>query len=68
MSNDLKNKINIIKVKNSKINELDFNNLNFGMNFTDHMVICDFKDGKWEVPKITPYQPITLNPSSCLIY
>lgn len=68
MSNDLKNKINITKAQYSKINELDFDNLSFGMNFTDHMLICDFKDGKWEIPKIVPYQPITLDPSSRIFH
>jgi len=68
MTNNKKQIINITKVQNSKINELDFDNLSFGMNFTDHMLICDFKEGKWEMPKIVPYQQITLDPSSRIFH
>lgn len=52
------------KAKNSKISEVDFNNLSFGENFTDHMFVCDFKNGKWETPKIMPYQPLMMEPSA----
>ena len=41
------NEIDIVRVKNSKINEVDFENLAFGNTFTDHMLICDFKEGAW---------------------
>jgi len=68
MSNDSKYKINITKAQHSKINELDFDNLSFGMTFTDHMLICNFKDGKWNLPKIIPYQPITLEPSARIFH
>jgi len=68
MTNDSKCKIDISKVKQSKIKDVDFDNLSFGMTFTDHMLICDFKDGKWEVPKIVPYQSITLDPSARIFH
>ena len=38
------------------------------MDLTDHMLICDFKDGIWEIRKIVPYQPITLDPSSRIFH
>jgi branched-chain amino acid aminotransferase len=68
MTNDSKCKIDISKVKQSKIKDVDFDNLSFGMTFTDHMLICDFKGGKWEMPKIVPYQPITLDPSARIFH
>ncbi len=52
------------KAKKSKISEVDFNNLAFGENFTDHMFVCDYKNGKWETPKIMPYQPLMMEPSA----
>lgn len=56
--------ITIIKADKSKINSVDFENLTFGNIFTDHMLICDYKDGKWEKPVIMPYEPFTLDPSA----
>ena len=50
--------------KTSKINSVDFSNLDFGRLFTDHMFVCDYKDGKWQNPKITPYQAMTIDPSA----
>ncbi len=62
------NDIEVIKTKSSKINEVDFNDLKFGSVFSDHMLVCDYKDGKWQTPKITPYQPITLDPSAKIFH
>ncbi|WP_417444910.1 branched-chain amino acid aminotransferase [Joostella sp.] len=64
MSKETVTKIEIEKATTSKINEVDFNNLVFGNIFTDHMFVCDFEDGAWQTPKITPYQPLTLDPSA----
>ncbi|MEO2053495.1 MAG: branched-chain amino acid aminotransferase [Allomuricauda sp.] len=62
------NNVAIEKVKNSKIHDVDFDNLSFGSVYTDHMLVCDYKDGKWMAPKIVPYQPITLDPSSKIFH
>ncbi|WP_167966409.1 branched-chain amino acid aminotransferase [Saonia flava] len=56
------------KVKTSKIDQIDFDNLSFGSVFTDHMLVCDYKNGAWEIPKIIPYQPITLDPSAKIFH
>ena len=56
--------IDIVKVPASKIDSIDFENITFGNVFTDHMLICDFVDGAWQKPKITPYEPFLLDPSA----
>lgn len=56
--------IDIIKAETSKINDVDFDNISFGSVFTDHMLVCDFKDGKWQKPIIKPYEPFMVDPSS----
>lgn len=63
---NLKNnpEIDIIRASSSKINDVDFENLVFGNIFTDHMLVCDFKDGKWQKPVIRPYEPFLLDPSA----
>ena len=54
----------IEKIKESRINTVDFKNLDFGGVFTDHMYSCDFIDGEWINSEITPYKPITVSPAS----
>ncbi|RTY95177.1 branched-chain amino acid aminotransferase [Flavobacterium sp. GT3R68] len=56
--------IDTVKVTASKIDTIDFENLSFGNVFTDHMLVCDFKDGEWQKPQITPYAPFLLDPSA----
>ncbi|WP_345277337.1 branched-chain amino acid aminotransferase [Litoribaculum gwangyangense] len=60
--------IEIIKAKTTKIQDVDFDNLKFGTVFSDHMLECDFKDGKWQAPKVVPYGPITLDPSAKIFH
>ena len=62
--NSLLSDIKIIKAPTSKISEVDFENLTFGNTFTDHMLICDFRNGAWEQPIIKPYEPFTIDPSA----
>ncbi|MBP0905498.1 branched-chain amino acid aminotransferase [Mariniflexile gromovii] len=66
--NSIINDIEIIKSKATKINEVDFDNLAFGSVFSDHMLECNFKDGKWEAPKVVPYQALTLDPSAKIFH
>ncbi len=56
--------IDIVRASASKINEVDFENLAFGNTFTDHMLICDFKEGQWQKPIIKPYEPFLIDPSA----
>jgi len=54
----------IKKVDQSRIGAIDFDNVGFGKVFTDHMFVCDYKDGQWLVPQIVPYAPLQLDPSA----
>ena len=56
--------IDIELIQESKIDTVDFNNLAFGRIFSDHMLVCDFKDGEWKTPQIMPYGPMTFEPSA----
>lgn len=58
------NEIDIVRAATSKINEVDFDNIAFGNTFTDHMLVCDFKDGAWQKPIIKPYEPFLMDPSA----
>lgn len=64
MSHIKTNEIDIVTSTSSKIEKVDFDNLIFGRVFTDHMFVCDFKEGAWQKPQIIPYQPLTIDPSA----
>ena len=41
--------IKINRTQQSKINTIDFKNLGFGSEFSDHMLVCDYKNGdEWQ--------------------
>lgn len=64
MSLKTTNEIDIVRASKSKINTVDFENITFGTTFTDHMFVCDFRDGQWNKPQIMPYAPFELDPSA----
>ncbi|MGG7035566.1 MAG: branched-chain amino acid aminotransferase [Flavobacterium sp.] len=68
MSSKTTMEIDIRKVSASKINTIDFDKLTFGATFTDHMFFCDYVDGKWQKPQITPYEPFTVDPSTMVFH
>ncbi len=68
MSLEVSQKIQIERAGSSRIGEVDFDNLPFGKYPTDHMLVCDYADGKWTAPKIIPYQNISLDPSAKIFH
>jgi len=68
MNTTISTQIDIQKAATSKISEVDFKNLPFGQIPTDHMFVCDYEDGKWQQPKIIPYQNISLDPSAKIFH
>lgn len=56
-------KITVEKTKNSRINEVDFENLPFGQFFADHMFIAEYKDGDWGNARIIPFQEMPMHPA-----
>lgn len=56
--------ITVIQSPESRIDQVDFDNLVFGTVFTDHMFECDFRDGRWQEPTIKPYGPMTISPAA----
>ncbi|WP_158973782.1 branched-chain amino acid aminotransferase [Cellulophaga sp. L1A9] len=60
--------VTVEKSKTSKIDQVDFDNLSFGSIFSDHMLVCDYKNGAWENPKVVPYGPVSLDPSAKIFH
>src|ERR1700741_814583 len=53
----------IEKTKQSRIGEVDFQNLEFGKIISDHMIVSDFRDGKWDTPHIMPFGDLRMSPA-----
>ena len=51
----------ISKTPNSRIDTVDFSNLVFGQNFSDHLLVCEYKNGQWQEPEIKPYGHVPMN-------
>ena len=60
--------VKINKTTNSRINEVDWDNLPFGKVFSDHMLVMDYKDGKWQEAEIVPFESLTLHPATSAIH
>ena len=65
---EVSQKIIVEKTRKSKIDQVDFSNLPFGQVYSDHMFVCDYEEGKWQQPKIIPYQNISLDPSAKIFH
>lgn len=53
----------IQKSSNPRISSFDPENFSFGNTFIDHMVTCEYQDGKWGEPKISAYGPMSFTPA-----
>lgn len=60
--------IDIQKTSNSRISEVDFDNVPFGKVYSDHMFLADYSDGKWQNFRIVPYGNISLSPANSAIH
>ncbi len=60
--------IPVERVYQSRLNEVDWENLEFGKYFTDHMLICDYTDGEWGAPKIIPFGNFQLSPVAMALH
>lgn len=61
-------KFPIQKIEQSRINQVDFKNLKFGKEFSDHMFIADYFNGKWQSAKIQAYQNLSYSPAACVFH
>jgi branched-chain amino acid aminotransferase len=56
------------RISESRISELDYNNIEFGKIFSDHMLVADYKDGSWQTPHILPYGNMSLSPATSALH
>jgi branched-chain amino acid aminotransferase len=60
--------ITVRKNKNSRINEVNFSNLGFGNEVTDHMFIAEYKHGSWNDPRIIPFGNLSMAPTALALH
>jgi branched-chain amino acid aminotransferase len=61
-------KLDIERVKKSRLPEVDFDHLPFGKVYSDHMYMADFRAGEWKNPRIIPYGHIPMSPANPAIH
>jgi branched-chain amino acid aminotransferase len=55
--------IQIQPILNSRIDQVDFDNLTFGRSFADHMLVAEYANGAWQSATIQPYGPLSYQPA-----
>lgn len=60
--------IAIRKTKHSRLDEVDFTDLEFGKYVADHMFVCDYIDGEWQLPQIVPFANLSLSPATLALH
>ena len=58
----------IQKSLESKINQVDWDNLPFGKVFSDHMFLMEYRDGAWQEGAIMPFAPIPMHPAMSALH
>jgi branched-chain amino acid aminotransferase len=52
----------------SRLASVDFENLEFGKAFSDHMFAVDFHDGEWQDAQIVPYGEMAVSPANSALH
>ena len=60
--------LNIQLTKNSRLTQIDWENLPFGKIFSDHMFCMEYENGQWVNQEIIPYENISLSPATSAIH
>ena len=60
--------IKVTKTLQSKLSQVDFNNIPFGKTFSDHMFVTEYVDGQWINPRIEPFAPFPMSPANLTLH
>ena len=61
-------KFNITRSESTKIKNVDWDNLGFGVYFSDHIYISDYDGTKWDDGQFIPYGPLPMEPTLCTLH
>lgn len=60
--------IEITKTQESKLSQIDFDNLSFGKTYSDHMFMSDFEGGEWRNNRIIPFRDLAISPANATLH
>jgi branched-chain amino acid aminotransferase len=60
--------IRVKRTAQSRLQDTDFNNLEFGKYITDHMLLVKYDHGKWLDPKVVPYGDLSFSPAMLALH
>ena len=60
--------IPVTKNQNPQLAHYNMDEIAFGKNFTDHMLVADYENGEWKNVQIKAFSPISLDPSSAVLH
>ncbi len=52
----------------SKIDQVDFDNIQFGKVYSDHMFLADYTNGQWSDLRIVPFAAMTFSPALAALH
>ncbi|MFY0624744.1 MAG: branched-chain amino acid aminotransferase [Reichenbachiella sp.] len=58
----------IKEVKNSRLSEVDFGNIEFGKQYSDHMFVAEFDNGEWSNMRIEPFADLSISPANATLH
>lgn len=61
-------KFDVQLANESRVHEVDFDNLVFGRKFSDHMFEMHYDDGQWQQPRIKPYGSFEITPAMNVLH
>ena len=60
--------IRVEPTKESRLSQVDFNNLKFGQIMSDHMLVAEYNNGEWTEISIVPYGDIAVSSSMSALH
>jgi len=58
----------IFQTETTRLDQVVFDDLEFGRVFSDHMFLMEYEDGAWKKGRIEPYGPFTMSPASMVFH
>lgn len=56
------------KTNRSALHKADLDSLEFGKYISDHMLVCDFANGRWNTPQILPFSNLSISPTALALH
>ncbi len=60
----MKYKIGITKSQDSRLSQVNFDDIPFGRVFSDHMFVADYREGEWTDLRVVPFAPFEIHPAA----